>query len=417
MAKISTYIIDATPSINDKVIGTDVNDLNITKNYLISDILGLASQGVLGLTSTRMYYGDANDLAVETTALTYIAGGEGTVVADTIKMANATLNAGVTHVNDNTSLSLGLNALPITSSPIGTTAIGVGAAQDATDMVRSVAIGTEAMQSVLDGDDNVAIGYRAYNGALGGEHNVAIGSEAMRDSFGNTDNVAVGYRAGIQFGSSAIHNVAIGCATMQGALLGQFNVAVGSFALFQQTGGDFNVAVGNAAWNNLLTGSNNTAIGKGAGGDYSFGGPVQFINNTTCLGHNARPQGDNEVVLGDGNIQFLRCAQTSIVGLSDVRDKANIQDMPLGLDFIMDIKPRIWDWNTRDGSRQGRSDAGFVSQEIDDALTIHNGHSIIPSLIDKRSDYAWGLAKAELIPVLVKAIQELKAEIDLLKNG
>ena len=31
MAKISTYTIDATPTINDKVIGTDVGDSNITK--------------------------------------------------------------------------------------------------------------------------------------------------------------------------------------------------------------------------------------------------------------------------------------------------------------------------------------------------------------------------------------------------
>jgi len=41
MAKISTYAIDGTPSLNDKVIGTDVNDNNITKNYTISDILSL----------------------------------------------------------------------------------------------------------------------------------------------------------------------------------------------------------------------------------------------------------------------------------------------------------------------------------------------------------------------------------------
>ena len=41
MAKIKTYAIDATPSLTDKVIGTEVNNSNATKNYLISDILGL----------------------------------------------------------------------------------------------------------------------------------------------------------------------------------------------------------------------------------------------------------------------------------------------------------------------------------------------------------------------------------------
>jgi hypothetical protein len=43
MGKISTYAIDGTPSLNDKVIGTDVNDNNITKNYTISDILSLGA--------------------------------------------------------------------------------------------------------------------------------------------------------------------------------------------------------------------------------------------------------------------------------------------------------------------------------------------------------------------------------------
>ena len=41
MARISTYPIDATPSIEDKVIGTEVNNENETKNYTIGDILSL----------------------------------------------------------------------------------------------------------------------------------------------------------------------------------------------------------------------------------------------------------------------------------------------------------------------------------------------------------------------------------------
>jgi hypothetical protein len=45
MAKISTYPADATPSLSDMVIGTDVNDANNTKNYSIGSILGLANLG------------------------------------------------------------------------------------------------------------------------------------------------------------------------------------------------------------------------------------------------------------------------------------------------------------------------------------------------------------------------------------
>lgn len=40
MAKISTYPVDSNVSVNDMVIGTDAQDMNMTKNYTVS---GLAS--------------------------------------------------------------------------------------------------------------------------------------------------------------------------------------------------------------------------------------------------------------------------------------------------------------------------------------------------------------------------------------
>ena len=46
MAKIATYAIDSNVQLTDMVIGTDVGDNNITKNYRISDIVALASSGV-----------------------------------------------------------------------------------------------------------------------------------------------------------------------------------------------------------------------------------------------------------------------------------------------------------------------------------------------------------------------------------
>lgn len=41
MAKISEYSVNGTPQIGDKLIGTDVNDSNITKNFTLGDILSL----------------------------------------------------------------------------------------------------------------------------------------------------------------------------------------------------------------------------------------------------------------------------------------------------------------------------------------------------------------------------------------
>ena len=41
MGRISSYSTDGSISLSDKLIGTDVDNSNETKNYLISDILSL----------------------------------------------------------------------------------------------------------------------------------------------------------------------------------------------------------------------------------------------------------------------------------------------------------------------------------------------------------------------------------------
>jgi hypothetical protein len=46
MGKISTYTVLSTPTLNDKLIGTDVTTNNETKNFLISDLLALGVGGV-----------------------------------------------------------------------------------------------------------------------------------------------------------------------------------------------------------------------------------------------------------------------------------------------------------------------------------------------------------------------------------
>ena len=46
MGKISTYTVLSTPTVNDKLIGTDVTTNNETKNFLVSDLLALGEGNV-----------------------------------------------------------------------------------------------------------------------------------------------------------------------------------------------------------------------------------------------------------------------------------------------------------------------------------------------------------------------------------
>ena len=63
MARIKTYAIDATPTIEDKVIGTNVDDANLTQNYKIGDIIALVPGGLSSVQSLNTLTGVVNLVA------------------------------------------------------------------------------------------------------------------------------------------------------------------------------------------------------------------------------------------------------------------------------------------------------------------------------------------------------------------
>jgi hypothetical protein len=104
---------------------------------------------------------------------------------------------------------------------------------------------------------------------------------------------------------------------------------------------------------------------------------------------------------------------TTISSISDERLKENIRDLDSGLDKIMLLKPRVFDW--KEGSGQtGKDIRGFIAQEVEE---------FFPEMIDEwgnenleEGETPYKSVRMDVIPMLVKAIQELKAEIDSLKT-
>jgi Chaperone of endosialidase len=102
---------------------------------------------------------------------------------------------------------------------------------------------------------------------------------------------------------------------------------------------------------------------------------------------------------------------TSITSISDQRFKENIKDIDVGLNQILSLKPRRFDWI--DGKGEDRKNAvGFIAQEV---------QSVLPDLINNfvvnpedKTEYL-GLRSQDLIPTMVKAIQELSAQVTALQ--
>jgi len=93
---------------------------------------------------------------------------------------------------------------------------------------------------------------------------------------------------------------------------------------------------------------------------------------------------------------------------SDARMKIFDGEVENAIDKIQNLKPKYFYWknenNNKDESK-GRQ-LGFFAQEVNEQVP-----EAAPGLNDQ-----WGIYDRSLIAVLVKAVQELKVEIDILKN-
>jgi hypothetical protein len=252
-----------------------------------------------------------------------------------------------------------------------------------------VAVGLAALENNDTGYSNTAVGMAALQACTDGYQNVAFGEHAARHLTTGDYNTAVGRYAmgGLTTGNN---NVGIGPYTLWGVVTGNNNVAMGYDALNNMTGGYDNVGIGYQAGVSITTGYNNTCLGKSAG--------------TTS------DASTNQFVLGNSSVSLLRCQQTSITALSDERDKSDITDIPIGLSFINKLRPVKFKWSSRDGmARDGSYEAGFIAQELQKVENDEGVNSWM-RLVHAENPLKLEATPGSLLPVLVKAIQELASK-------
>lgn len=215
-----------------------------------------------------------------------------------------------------------------------------------------------------------------------------------------------------------------------------FNIAIGDHSFSHNTTGNFNTVMGAFALNSNTTGNNNTAIGY-----------MALFNNTaysycTGLGYSAQVTGDRQVQLGGASDTVY--AQKAVVTRSDERDKIDITDSDLGLNFILKLKPRRYKMNPReayfqttentemiseniatndytapnDGSKaRKRPHYGLVAQEVKQAMNELDIDfaGYLDSKVDGGEDVL-SLGYTEFIAPMIKAIQQQQEMIEALKK-
>ena len=306
---------------------------------------------------------------------------------------------------------------------------------------------------------NFAVGKQALQviggGGQTGQGNTAVGIGAGAVINSGCGNILVGGGAGSAL-TSACYNVAVGSCALGTETAGLFNTALGTGALQLQNGGSQNTAVGYGTGNSITTGLANTLVGAVAGDALTSGGcnvlvgvnaglALTTTNNNVMVGTNSGCNStgsanvfvgcgaalnattqNNQIVLGAGNSCTLGTANGGVTfafgascflyasagsavwtSASDVRLKEEVADLALGLDFVNQIQPRTYQWK----ENKEKAD-GFVAQELQEVVAEHDASYL--GLVDTDNEYM-GVAPGALIPVLVKAIQELSAEVAELK--
>ena len=309
-------------------------------------------------------------------------------------------------------VAIGKNALlgvAATTNSYASVAIGEDALKDLTTGDRIIGLGYQAGQGHTSNGDAIYIGYNA-GGQLNASNTVIIGNGAVDSLVGAWNQHTVVGKDACAATSSGSGQVAFGYQALISQTSGNKNSAFGFECLESLTTSGDNAAFGYEA-GDKVTGAQNTLFGSQAGS--SGTNDLTSGDNNTLIGYNAEASAatvSNEITLGNSSIATLRCQVTSITALSDKRDKENIQPSTYGLDLINKLKPVTFDWNTRDGAKVGVKDLGFIAQDLQEV--DNENLKLVYDNNPEKLEASYG----RLVPVLVKAIQELKAEIELLKS-
>jgi hypothetical protein len=368
-------------------------------------------------------------------------------------------------------VGVGRYALNILTSGTNNVAVGDQALQNNTTASNSVAIGYQA--AYTSNTYITAVGYQALKLATGGE-NTALGYAAGTQISTGGGNTIVGERSG-QATTTGDQNTTLGSYALAVNITGSYNIAIGRQALaattasnntavghqagMNPTSGSTNTYVGFQSGINMSTGSKNTILGSFSGnsngldirtasnyivlsdgdgnprggwaGSQFFTGGVDYTMSGTNYGvtlfasNGAQVRWNNDGGATDANAivgrnqgadKFyvksnngaVQNSTNSYGAISDIKVKENITDATPKLEQLQQV--RIVNFNLiNDTTKQ----IGVIAQELEQVFP-----SMVDTWVDKDDEgndlgtTTKSVKYSVFVPMLVKAIQELKTIVD-----
>ena len=403
--------------------GTSNTALGRQAGYALSAGLQNTAVGANAMDS-----GDASySVAVGHTALSASSGSYNTAVGNQALKANTT-------ASNNT--AVGYQAGYSNTTGTGNAYFGKTAGYGKTGNYNT-GIGTEALYASGSGSQNTGVGFDSFQGTTSGSDNTGLGFQSGYQNTTGSSNIAVG--SGALFNNTtANNNTVVGYQALYSNTTSSYSVAIGYQAGYAQTSGvSYNNFFGAFAGNSVTSGTSNTFIGAGSSG--SAGDGVTTGSYNVILGAyrgSGAPisaTGSNYIVLSDGAgnargyyhsgdvawyfpaVYTTTSASAANCGIasngylyrstSALKYKQDIRD----LESIDVNKFRPVRYKSKsENDDQTKDYFGIIADEVDAAG--------ITELVSYGAEgEVEGFQYERLTVVLLKAIQELKAEFDAYK--
>ena len=318
--------------------------------------------------------------------------------------------------------------------------------EDMNYLSNNVGIGTTTPVNLLDVEGGVAIG-SSYSGSTVAPTNGLIveGSQGVGVSFVNSAykmHVNTGFGGNERYaglfqadydGTSSAFGLyswmtGAGSGTHYGVYVSNSSATTGTEYGIYCTGEDrnyFSNTIGIGTTSPSSQGRLHVAASSAAfDANSSYG--IKWVTGNTMEAHIFRWVSNDRLYFtnnGNGNLTgvYLADGATWWTSTSDRRLKENIVETSYGLKDILKLKVKEYNYKNTD---QNEKEIGLIAQEV---------YEVIPEVVQKGDDGAyrgegnaessqelgfdpWGIEYSGLIPVLVKSVQELKAENDELRK-
>ncbi len=352
-----------------------------TGNALISGGVGVApSYGKIGLTTHVSGTLPVANGGTGTTALTannVILGNNTSAVQFVAPGTNGNVLTSNGTTWQSTAPTSSLTGVTQSATPFET-ALGFQAGNVSTG-INNTFIGYQSGDVVSTGNNNTAVGYSSLGACTIGIYNTAIGSQAMETA-----------------GTATTGCTAIG-----------FNAIL-------SVSGNYNTAVGSSAATNLGSGTNNTFIGA------QINASSSSVDREVVVGYALTGKGTQTAFIGGTSGAYNAKNVTTWETTSDERIKRNIVDSPKGLAEVKQLRVRNFNYKPVedmplnaegkpiiDNLDPNRLITGFIAQEL---------QTVMPECVNTTASGLLSVSSDAIIYALVKAVQELAAEVEALKG-